>query len=282
MSIQTGTALLTKIANMMSNPESGQIVSFLTLAEGWDMREIAFDLPSSITGISERDSVNLRGTFARQANSIPASINVWSSSGTYLWDIYREILKGTVEFAESPTSDTDKQKVQSARILIGPPGQPTTLYQAYLNFKEKCSTLEQSLRHAQMTMNNTTDPTISAKAKTDCDKLLEQLEFCNQEWTVNGYKKEVESALVTIYESSVNTQWRSWEEDFDRVGSQNDSYGTFWPTGYSPDRLFDQGSGWIKFTLTGTEVATLSASASPRSFAGSRCSWRCWKNRRGN
>ncbi|NEW06887.1 hypothetical protein GK047_12830 [Paenibacillus sp. SYP-B3998] len=265
MGLATGAALLTKIANTMSNPEAGQIVSFPTLAEGWDMREIAFDLPSAVTGISEWDSVNLRGAFARRVNSIPLSGDVWISSGTYLWDAYREVFEGAVILAEAPGSDAEEARVQAARTLIGPPGEPTPQYQAYLTFRDQCSTLELSLRHAQLTLASTTDPNVSAQAKADSDMFSEKLESCTQEWIVNGYKKEVEAAIHALSEFTHNPlhQWNSWVNDFQSIGPQNDSYGAFWPTGYRPDRLFDMGSGWIKFTLTGTEVASLAASAPP-------------------
>ncbi|MFC9600847.1 hypothetical protein ACFTQL_23790 [Peribacillus butanolivorans] len=263
MGSPTRAALLTKIANTIFKPE-GEMVSFLTRAERWDMHEIAFNLPSSVTGISERDSVNLRGTFARRVNSIPASGDVSASSGKYLWDAYREVLEGAV-IAEVPTSDADETRIQAARTLLGPPNKPTSQYQAYLDYRGKCSTLEQSLHQAQQMLANSSDPTVSAQAKADCDKFQEQLDFCTQDWIVSGFKKEVDAAINTLTELSNSGplhQWKSWDDDFRLNGQQNDSNGAFWPTNYQPDRLFDKGLGWGDFILTDTEVTSLSESAS--------------------
>jgi hypothetical protein len=142
MSSQAGAALLTKIALTLSNPGAGQITQFLTLAEGWDMREVAFDLPSTVTDIADRDSLNLRGPFARRVNTIPLPGDVWSGSGTYLWNIYGDLLNGGVILADILGSDTDEARVQAARAIIGPPDTPQ--YQAYVTYRDRCGALEHS------------------------------------------------------------------------------------------------------------------------------------------
>src|SRR5689334_2977985 len=139
MSSQAGAALLTKIALTLSNPDAGQITQFLTLAEGWDMHEIAFDLPSAVTGIADRDSVNLRGAFARRVNTVPLPGDVWIGSGTYLWNVYGDLVNGGAILAHVPASNTEEVRVQAARALIGPPDTPQ--YQAYLTYRAQCRAL---------------------------------------------------------------------------------------------------------------------------------------------
>jgi hypothetical protein len=192
MSSPAGAALLTKIAITMSNADAGQIPAFLTLAEAWDMRELAFDLPSTITGISERDSVNLRGSFARRVNSVPVIGDTWSSTGRYLWDVYREVLQGAIVLAEAPDSDTDEGRVRAARALIGPPDTPQ--YQIYVTYRDQCRVLERSVRLAEVTLAHATDPIVKAQAQVDRDEYRKQVDAVSQEWIARGYKAEVEAA----------------------------------------------------------------------------------------
>ncbi|GEM_PF-5548509 len=266
MNGMVGTALLTKIAQTLSNNKTGQVTIFLPLAEGWDMKELSFDLPTDVTGFSERESLDLRGTFARRVNSTPVASDIWSNSGTYLWDIYRNVLEGSVVFGKLEEAPRNQNRIESARAIIGPPNSPTQKYQTYLLHRDKCRALEQSVHQADITLAHTTNPTLKNLAQDEHNRYQSQLDEANQEWIVGGYKAEIEEAiyiLASAFTSSPVIQWNRWKNDFSLVFQQTDSSGEFWPTGYRPDQIYNKGIGWIKFTLSGSEVDSLTNIAPP-------------------
>ncbi|OPA14906.1 hypothetical protein BHL21_18725 [Bacillus cereus] len=261
-----GTALLSKITQIISNKEAEQMAMFLPLAEGWDMREIAFDLPTSLTGISDRDNLNLRGTFARRVNNIPGSGDVWTYSGTYLTDIYQNVLEGPVLLAKTSESPEEKTRIRTARSIIGTADYPKKKYRKYLVYRDKHRALEQEFRQLSSTIANTTDPTLKDSALNGRNQVQTQLDENYQEWIALGYKLEIDEALQTLYTAFSNssiTKWKEWKADFSLVIQQSDSLGGFYPTGYRPEKLFSEDAGWIKFTLSESEIDALANNVPP-------------------
>lgn len=256
-----GAALLTKIAQIVSDPIAGQTAKFLTLAEGWDMREVAFDLPPEVTGISSEDIPNLRGNFSRRVNSVP-----WSSPGTYIWDIYDDILNGPVIRAKIPDTDSDEDRIQAARELIRNGDEITPQYKAYKSYEDEYLALKYKLSHAEFTLDNSTDPELKAQASADRDFYRDKLNLVTQEWIAKGYKVEIDNAINTISEATQNSlshQWQLWKEDFIAASKKTDSIGEFLSTGYRPQNFYQSKNNWINFKLSGSEVSSLAASATP-------------------
>src|SRR5262249_36495877 len=160
------------------------------------------------TGVADRDSVNLRGAFARRVNTIPLPGDVWIGSDAYLWNIYGDLINGGAILAQVPISNTDEARVQSARALIGPPD--TVQYQAYVTYRTQCRALEHSLRQANLTLANATDPAVRAQAQIDYTEYREQLDIDSQEWIVRGYKTEIEDAMQTLTEAFTSDVLRRW------------------------------------------------------------------------
>lgn len=251
---------------MASDPQANQITMFLPLAEGFDLHEVAFDLPYDITGISERDSVNFRGSFARRVNTIPMSGEVWTSSGNYLWDIYREVLEGPVQLATFPVSVDEESRIKTARDMIGPPDNPTPKYKTYMNYKNRYRALEDNLQKAKEKLINTTDSELKELIQSEIDRYQKELEDVKQEWMAVGYKIEIEEALHKLSESHALRpfiRWTSWQNDLNPLNQEADGYGAFWPTGYRPEYLFDKDTDWTKLTLSKSEIDSLENNAPP-------------------
>ena len=261
-----GIALLTKVVQIASNPQANQVPLFLPVAEGFDLKEVAFELSSNMTGISERDRVNIRGSFARRVNSIPSSGEIWSPSGRYLWDIYREVLEGPVQLANNPVSSDEESKVKTARAIIGPPDNPSPKYKKYMSYKDRYWTLEKILREAKEKLINTTELERKNVIQTEIDQYQIQLGDLKQEWIAVGYKIEIEEALHKLSDSVALRpfiRWTSWENDFNSLNQQADGNGNFWPTAYHPDNLYEEDTSWNKVTLSKSEIDSLENNAPP-------------------
>lgn len=263
MGLEAGTALLAKISDIMSNPEAGQFTSFLTLAEGWDMNEIGFDGASDLNA---RDNANWRGAFARRVNQIPIPGDAWSSSGTYVWDVYRDVVEGSVLLADASRSDEEEALIQHARELLGTPGTPSASYQAYLTYRDQNLILAQKKSEAELTFAHSTDPLERDQADADRKRYADLLRENEEQWIVNGYRDDIDQALQTLvqaYADNPARKWKMFKDGFSLVVSENDANGSFWPTQYRPLHPAKSDDGWIMFTLSGNEIQSLAASAPP-------------------
>ncbi|MDN0189855.1 MULTISPECIES: hypothetical protein [unclassified Bacillus (in: firmicutes)] len=262
-----GTAILSKIDQIFSNYLDRQVTSFLPIAESWNMQELAFELPTSMTGISAREITDLCGNFSRRVNRIPTRSDTWGSTDIYLWDIYKEILESRVSLADLPNTNKEKTRLTNSKRIIGSPSQPSKKYQVYKKYQDKYRHIEDKLNQAKLTHMSTTDSVLKEIAMENCNNLTRQLSEIEQEWISFGYKGEIEAALLILtaeYTSSSLYRWTTWKNDFSTINQQNDTLGSFWPTGYRPKNLYNNEEGWLKFTLSGSEVQSLAESASDK------------------
>lgn len=265
MSHNAGAALLTKIALTMSNPEAGLLTMFLPIAEGWDMKELAFDLPLAASGISLVESVNYRGRFARRANQIPARGDYWTPTGRILWNTFGNVFD-EAKLASVPPSSADDAAVLAARNYLNGPDGPTPEYKAYKLCRSRSQTADQKVREAQLTLSTSTDPNVRAEASLALAQAQEDLAEANEDWLIIGYKQEVEDAKAVInqaYAKSPSRRWSLWQSTFNAIPARSDADGEFRPTGYNPAHVFDDPGAWIKLSLSGSEVDALTNLAPP-------------------
>lgn len=267
MSHSVGLALLSKIHDLLTDEENGQTVSFLTLAEIMDIREVAFDLPLSQTGLSEREQVNYSGAFSRRVNTLPGEGYLWSNSNIYLWTVYREVLEGPVDLAKNPTSSDVDAKIKEAKELLGSHNEPSEQYKTYLSYRNQANALLKKIGHIETIISHTSnDDKDKPVRQRELGSLQEELQFLQSDWMARGFKNEIEEALyIASQENSGNyiQKWRGWKEDLISSGPQNDKDGEFWPTSYSPDLFYNNDHVWVGFTYTGDEVEKLAQGAPP-------------------
>jgi hypothetical protein len=229
----------------------------------------ADELKLSREGIASARDLARLSEFARITNQVPRGTIAPIDEGEYLWDICNEVL-ALGEPASGSLSDAEQARLSAARALLYTASatggrQEAPALTAYKQCRDAYIVALEEYRNQQVTAESTSDPAEKARWTTaDEPRLRQVVTAAEEDWRTRGSKTRIEEAMQIEQACAArqpSAAWEAWKSDF--IGDIDLATDTerirFAPTVFTPNQVFDE--PWPRFTLTGAEMARLSANA---------------------
>ncbi|MFN8487262.1 MAG: hypothetical protein U0350_06690 [Caldilineaceae bacterium] len=279
-------ALFTKMKRLYESPE--QADKFLVFpGAAMPISENSFDFVSDDGVLSDNEKDRLMIEFALQYNMIPEIKPLYSSNGTYLWEIYKQLFEPALVRVASGSgrTPTEEEEFQQAWSYLyqsdGSPSEVLLDYQYYqMVFKKALWAYNDAKIKFESTREN--DPEyneIKQRWLTTEPTLRLQKEEAEFNWNIKGHKSEVETTKTTynlLNRQNPRQAWEEYKELFDAGKDQSRDPNLimpFWQTSFSPAKFNEPTASWLRITLNNSEIQELCATA-PQQLRGFKSSLR--------
>jgi hypothetical protein len=216
--------------------------------------------------LSDQNLQNLQ-EFSSLVNLIPNG-EVWQPTETrYLWDVYDEILREATFASSTRTSEEDAKYQDAIRYLRvtkeDGTWEETETVKTYKRYKDAFLLAQQKYLADKNTAECSTNLADRQRwQEIDEPNLRTQLKVLEEQWLLEGYKDQVETAqnlMLNLGAKSPIQTWSEWRELFnpalDTLTSAIDQ-SVAYSSAFSPSNALDDGA-WQPFKLTRDEVKAL-------------------------
>ncbi|AFM15022.1 hypothetical protein Mycch_0196 [Mycolicibacterium chubuense NBB4] len=223
--------------------------------------------PSQTTGMNAPATAGdyaAAAEFAQSVNFIPRDLVANVDGETFLWDVYDDVLSGAQVAVGKPPSTYE---TAAAAVLYDTAADgtrtETAAYRMYRQYRDAWIAARQNYNAQRLTAESSSDPVIQQRWNTvDEPTLRAAVADAKAAWEQQGRKAEIESALETYEQMTVDDPklaWSTWQgsfnEDIDLITDPTSQL-KYAPTGFSPRNL-SSNDAWLHFDLASAEMAAL-------------------------
>ncbi len=262
----TQLALMAKAKRVFESADT--FLSFpATQLLSYKPEDLTFGSAATLTG----EMLKNMSEFARGVNKIPRGVlaPVEEEEGSYLWDVYGDVLE-TAEVAAGSISADDKARYDQAIAFLYETSddgirRDSAALTTYKQYRDAYFETVEDYKSQESTAKSSSAPEVQKKWKTtDEPRLRTEVDRAKNEWATTGQQTKVEKALQSeqVFAARMPlTTWNDWKSSFNpdidmlTDTSQND----FALTGFSPVDALDL--EWSRFTMTAAEMKELAKSA---------------------
>ena len=151
--------------------------------------------------------------FSRRMNSPIHGITTAVEEGEMLWEIYDQILKNAI-LAKGHVDDSMKKDYDRALGILYQDGvlrNPSEKYDAYRTYRDQYFKIVEECNCLQSSLSSSSGEETNSLQK-ELESAKSQLTDIQRDWSLLGYKDEVEEALTIFENSLVDNPYSFWQE----------------------------------------------------------------------
>lgn len=214
----------------------------------------------------------LAADFARAVNFVPRDMVAGMGGDEPLWDIYGDVLDRAEPAAGTADPEAQAQGAAARALLYEEDADGTrresAAYLSYRRHRDAWIAAREDHATQRMTGETATDPAERLRWYEEGEPALRAaIDAAEAAWREAGRKDEIEAAVAAWRRAAANDpqgRWDEWRAGFEPdLDLLTDAWGgRFAPTAFAP-RDIASGDAWLRFEMTGPEMAALVAGAPP-------------------
>ena len=244
--------------------------------------------------LATKEEVNRCSFFSDLVNTVPAASGTWRSTGTKVWDVYRQAITN-IQLPNESLSQAEEDMLRRAEdflydeVTVVDPftGEATKEPRAspqYKAYEQMFTAYSAALRRYNCVKRTAlSDPTPeNVSAWTDDGPILErEVRIAYERWGSLGYRDYVQRANAIIAQLTGRGSFAQYErlrQTFVIAEKKDLFRRSFWPTFGNPPRIlgtaFDD--AWTNFTFRHTEIDSYESQSRTSWGGGFSAGWGLW------
>lgn len=220
--------------------------------------------------VTSNQELQVFSEFCQLTNTLPGGVLFQSSTSSFLWDTYYDVLQSARVAQGSLTASQTAQLQQAQAYLYTqtPDGQTTDspAVVAYNQYRDAWMQAVQNYKNAELTEGSSADPSARSHwLNVDEPGLRLLVNAASENWAAKGFKSQVDDARQIEQRYAAQDpqlKWATWSSafnpDLDMLTDPNQA--SFALTTFAPSDILDQ-TTWPTFEIHGPDIPGLVSQA---------------------